>query len=67
MYCINTMFCLIKVSRNTIELIVHTSSYCVLDLLCVKNVNCNFGLECGTGFRGGVKVEGGEKWCKSSF
>ena len=33
---INTMLCPIKVTSNPIELTVHTSSYCVLDLLCVK-------------------------------
>ena len=32
---INIMLCPIKVNINTIELIVHTSCYCVLDLLCV--------------------------------
>ena len=31
-----TMSCPIKVNSNTIELTVHTSCYCVLDLLCVK-------------------------------
>ena len=31
----NTMLCPIKVNSNTIELTVHTSCYCVLDLLCV--------------------------------
>ena len=30
------MLCTIKVNSNTIELTVHTSCYCVLDLLCVK-------------------------------
>ena len=29
------MLCPIKVNSNTIELTVHTSCYCVLDLLCV--------------------------------
>ena len=29
------MLCLIKVNNNTIEHAVHTSCYCVLDLLCV--------------------------------
>ena len=33
---INTMLCAIKVNSITIELIVHTSCYCVLDLLSVK-------------------------------
>ena len=28
------MLCPIKVNSNTIELRVHTSCYCVLDLLC---------------------------------
>ena len=32
---INIMLCPIKVNSNTIELRVHTSCYCVLDLLCV--------------------------------
>ena len=32
------MSCLIKVNSNTIELTVHTSCYCVLDLLCVNNL-----------------------------
>ena len=32
---INTMLCPIKVKSNTIELTVHTSCYCVWDLLCV--------------------------------
>ena len=31
------MSCSIKVNSNTIELAVHTSCYCVLDLLCVTN------------------------------
>ena len=31
----NTMLCPIKVNSNTIELAVHTSCYCVLDLLFV--------------------------------
>ena len=30
------MSCPIKIIRNTIELKVHTSCYCVLDLLCVN-------------------------------
>ena len=30
------MLCAIKVNSITIELIVHTSCYCVLDLLSVK-------------------------------
>ena len=30
------MLCPIKVSSNTIKLTVHTSCYCVVDLLCVK-------------------------------
>ena len=29
------MSCSIKVNSNTIELTVHTSCYCALDLLCV--------------------------------
>ena len=33
------MSCPIKVNSNTIELTVHTSCYCFLDLLCVKR-NC---------------------------
>ena len=32
---INTMLCPIIINSNTIELTVHTSWYCVLDLLCV--------------------------------
>ena len=35
-YSINTMSCPIKVNINTIELTVHTSCNCVLDLLCVN-------------------------------
>ena len=36
-----TMSCPIKVDSNTIELTVHTSCYCVLDLLWVTNfVSC---------------------------
>ena len=31
-----TMLCHIKVNSNTIELTVHTSCYCFLDLLCVS-------------------------------
>ena len=34
-YRINTVLRHIKVYSNTIELTVHTSCYCVLDLLCV--------------------------------
>ena len=30
------MLCPIKVNSNTIELTMHTSCYCVLELLCVK-------------------------------
>ena len=30
------MSCLIKINSNAIELTVHYSGYCVLDLLCVK-------------------------------
>ena len=30
------MSCPIKVNSNTLELSVHTSCYCVLDLLCVR-------------------------------
>ena len=36
MYCINTLLCPIKVTCNTIELIVHTLFYCVSDLLCAN-------------------------------
>ena len=36
---IDTVLCLIKVNSNTIELIVRTSCYCVLDLLSVKIKN----------------------------
>ena len=35
MYHINTVLCLMKVNNNTIELKVHTSCYCVSELLCV--------------------------------
>ena len=38
LYHINIMLCPIKVNSNTIELIVHASSYCVLDLLCVTSI-----------------------------
>ena len=31
---INSMLCPIKVDSNAVELTVHTSCYCVLDLLC---------------------------------
>ena len=31
----------IKVNSNTIELTVHTSCYCVLDLLCVTMPKCD--------------------------
>ena len=34
--CINTVLWPIKVNTNTIELIVHTSCYCILDLLCYQ-------------------------------
>ena len=30
------MLCLIKANTNTIDLTVHTSWYCILDLLCVN-------------------------------
>ena len=33
------MLCPIKVNSNTIELTVHTSCYCVLDLLCVTSLS----------------------------
>ena len=33
---VNTMLCPINVNSNTIELTVHTSCDCILDLLCVK-------------------------------
>ena len=32
LYCKNNMSCPVKVNSNTIELKVHTSCYCVLDL-----------------------------------
>ena len=35
-YHINTMLCPIVINSNTIELTVHTTCYCVLDLLCVS-------------------------------
>ena len=34
---INSMWCPIKVSTNTIELTVHTSCYCILEKLCAWN------------------------------
>ena len=34
----NTMLCPIKVNSNTIELTMHTSFYCVQDLLCVTSL-----------------------------
>ena len=37
MYCKNNMSCPVKVNSNTIELKVHTSCYCVLDLLVVTS------------------------------
>ena len=33
------MLCPVKVNSNTIELTLHTSCYCVLDLVCVINTN----------------------------
>ena len=33
------MSCPIKVNSYTIELTVHTSCYCVLDLLCINHLN----------------------------
>ena len=44
MYRINTVLCFIKFNSNTIELIVHTSCYCVLDLLCVTKIVLKFVL-----------------------
>ena len=38
---INTMLCPIKVNSNTIEITVHPSCYCILDLLCVKMLKIN--------------------------
>ena len=38
----NTMLCPIKVNSDTIELIVHISCYCVLDLLSVKRFESEF-------------------------
>ena len=38
------MLCPIKVNSNTIELTVHTSCYCFLDLLCVKIVSIYKGI-----------------------
>ena len=35
------MSCLIKVNSNTIELTVHTSCYCISDLLCVTALMCH--------------------------
>ena len=42
---INTMSCPIKSNSNTIELTVHTSCYCVLDLLCVSTCRCSHNSE----------------------
>ena len=39
------MYCPIKVDRNTIELTVYTSCYCVLDLLCVSCITF-YGCRC---------------------
>ena len=36
------MFCPIKVNSNTIELAVHTSCCCILDLLCATSINISF-------------------------
>ena len=36
-HCINTVSCPIKFNCKTIELIMHTSCYCILDLLCVNS------------------------------
>ena len=36
------MLCPIKVNSNTIELAVHTSCYCILDLLCATMINRAF-------------------------
>ena len=38
MAVINTVLCIIKVNSNTIELIMHLSCYCILDLLCVNKL-----------------------------
>ena len=38
----NTVLCIIKVNINTIELTVHTSCYCFLDLPCVIGHVCKF-------------------------
>ena len=40
------MSCLINVNSNTIELTMHTSCYCDLDILSVTT-NCSTGLEEG--------------------
>ena len=37
-YQINTVLCLIKVNSYTIEFAVHTSCYCISDLLCVSSL-----------------------------
>ena len=41
---INTVLSPIKVNSNTIEPIMHTSCYCVLDLHCVIEMVLNFSL-----------------------
>ena len=43
--CISTMSLPIKVNSNTILLTVHTSCYCVLDLLCVSTFGKLIGQE----------------------
>ena len=45
---INTMLCPIKVNSYTIEFTVHTSCYCVSDLLCVTWMNALNGLDFGS-------------------
>ena len=38
----NIILCPIKVNTSTIELTVHTSCYCILDLLCVSIISLYF-------------------------
>ena len=52
------MLCPIKVNSNTIDLIMHTSCYCVLDLLCVKKQKLETnGRVSQTWFKGPLKIE----------
>ena len=42
MYRINTVMCPIKVNSNTVELAVHTTCCCILDLHCVNICDPDF-------------------------